>query len=376
MTDDLRRTTRPGRGALALGLVLIVWLVLPSVAQAQTVTLDPTSGPGGTTVTVEGFGFQPNEVVEVSFAGQSLGVTEADPEGFARITGTIPDGVPAGSHPLDVTGSMGSSSQFSFEVTEVAVAEPSPSEDSGQNEGSPQDGGTATDDGATIDEGGTAGGDTLVDDDSGSSTALGLFIGILVVLFAGLMFMPAGRGPIPTLLLFGLFGSIWDWIFGKKPSGPVQIGPCPHNHWVRTAAGSRISIKAVERSGDGSNCVWTVTMVELNYWFNSGYECTLYIGHPEAHLLAATPTLRDPAAPVNNIEIVREWELEIPDPNCTMGEGLVRDEAQRRYARGPARVAVGTGGGSGGSQPLNLAPCKVCGEPRGNQSPCPHCGMD
>jgi hypothetical protein len=41
-----------------------------------------------------------------------------------------------------------------------------------------------------------------------------------------------------------------------------------------------------------------------------------------------------------------------------------------------------TGGGTqtgNQTQTTNLladAPCKVCGEPRGNVSPCPHCGMD
>lgn len=29
-----------------------------------------------------------------------------------------------------------------------------------------------------------------------------------------------------------------------------------------------------------------------------------------------------------------------------------------------------------GSEEGALAPCSVCGEPRGDASPCPHCGMD
>jgi hypothetical protein len=39
----------------------------------------------------------------------------------------------------------------------------------------------------------------------------------------------------------------------------------------------------------------------------------------------------------------------------------------------------GNNGNGGSSTTTNLladAPCKVCGEPRGNVSPCPHCGMD
>ena len=32
---------------------------------------------------------------------------------------------------------------------------------------------------------------------------------------------------------------------------------------------------------------------------------------------------------------------------------------------------------SGGPTPgINEAPCRICGEPRGNISPCPHCGME
>lgn len=30
----------------------------------------------------------------------------------------------------------------------------------------------------------------------------------------------------------------------------------------------------------------------------------------------------------------------------------------------------------GGGSQVNQAPCNVCGEPRGNANPCPHCGMD
>lgn len=31
---------------------------------------------------------------------------------------------------------------------------------------------------------------------------------------------------------------------------------------------------------------------------------------------------------------------------------------------------------SGQPKPPPLAPCSTCGEPRGNKTPCPHCGMD
>lgn len=37
-------------------------------------------------------------------------------------------------------------------------------------------------------------------------------------------------------------------------------------------------------------------------------------------------------------------------------------------------VQIAEDGGGGGS--VARTPCKVCGEPRGPVSPCPHCGMD
>lgn len=49
----------------------------------------------------------------------------------------------------------------------------------------------------------------------------------------------------------------------------------------------------------------------------------------------------------------------------------------------PPQITNANGGNGsnqngGQTQQTNLldAPCKVCGEPRGNVSPCPHCGMD
>jgi hypothetical protein len=44
-------------------------------------------------------------------------------------------------------------------------------------------------------------------------------------------------------------------------------------------------------------------------------------------------------------------------------------------------TSTGTGSmssttGVQGAEKGNLEPCAICGEPRGDQTPCPHCGMD
>jgi hypothetical protein len=49
-------------------------------------------------------------------------------------------------------------------------------------------------------------------------------------------------------------------------------------------------------------------------------------------------------------------------------------ESPQGQAAGGGVQEVDDGGG-GGTQ-VRKAPCKVCGEPRGNANPCPHCGMD
>jgi hypothetical protein len=41
----------------------------------------------------------------------------------------------------------------------------------------------------------------------------------------------------------------------------------------------------------------------------------------------------------------------------------------------PSQVSQGHGT-QPPAQPEKLAPCPICGEPRGNAHPCPHCGMD
>jgi hypothetical protein len=375
----MRMRDRP-RSFRRVGLALIgaVIAVAPlTVAQAQTATFDPTSGPPGTTVTAEAFGFQPDEVVELRFAGETLATGEADPEGFVRLTGTVPQGVPAGSHPMTVVGAEGTGPTTMFQVTEAA-ADPTPAESSA-DQGSGDQGGTGEQDAGETREQRRPGAAAAASEED-TSAWVDLLVGLLVVILGGALLMPASRGPVflPPEVLF--IGWLWDALFGdKEPTGPVAVGPCPVYDWVRTAAGSLIRVTKVEKTGTSAPCKWTVDMEELHYYYRNGHACTLTAGHTEPHLFAQVAGIRDPAPPQNYIDRVRTWDIEIVDEHCTKGSGGVRHEAEQRYRRQQNRVMAGPGGvtpGQGGTDPLNQAPCKVCGEPRGNKSPCPHCGMD
>lgn len=44
--------------------------------------------------------------------------------------------------------------------------------------------------------------------------------------------------------------------------------------------------------------------------------------------------------------------------------------------QGQAGGGIQEASNPGGSQVRQPAPCRVCGEPRGDVTPCPHCGME
>lgn len=75
----------------------------------------------------------------------------------------------------------------------------------------------------------------------------------------------------------------------------------------------------------------------------------------------------------------RHENLLQPEPRqpanpLTGGGEETRREDLRRGQQQPAQPAGG--GQSQQTDLLRAAPCPVCDEPRGNQSPCPHCGID
>jgi hypothetical protein len=75
-----------------LALALVTMMVLPAWAQAPTLTISPTSGPDGTTITYHGTGYTPNGPVSVLLTGDGLIVdeTEADANGAIHGTFTAP----------------------------------------------------------------------------------------------------------------------------------------------------------------------------------------------------------------------------------------------------------------------------------------------
>jgi hypothetical protein len=89
------------------------------------ITIDPTSGPGGTRVTVNGTGYEPNEVVDIfwdsTFTGLNLGNVTANGSGGFSITITVPD-ASDGKHLIIGKGrSSGEKPSRSFMVSSTVV---------------------------------------------------------------------------------------------------------------------------------------------------------------------------------------------------------------------------------------------------------------
>jgi hypothetical protein len=75
-------------------LVVLAWalatvFVLPAWAQAPTLTISPTSGPDGTTITYHGTGYTPNGQVSVLFTGDGLIHDQAEADANGAIHGTF-----------------------------------------------------------------------------------------------------------------------------------------------------------------------------------------------------------------------------------------------------------------------------------------------
>ncbi len=115
-----------------LAIVLAVLAITTSVftlgagtASAQTmptVSFNPTEAPAGSAIGVDGSGFQPFEVVEINYGGTTIGIGAADPNGSFSTTSTIDPSMPAGAHPMDFVGDLGSSHGVHYTVT----AQPTP----------------------------------------------------------------------------------------------------------------------------------------------------------------------------------------------------------------------------------------------------------
>lgn len=106
------------RTIIALSISLgVMALASPARAQSEaTVMVDPDPAPAGEVVTITAYGFAPGEHVIVDFGGQTIGSGYADDEGAFESLGVVPADMPAGGHPLEVSGDLGSYGGFELTV--------------------------------------------------------------------------------------------------------------------------------------------------------------------------------------------------------------------------------------------------------------------
>lgn len=119
-------------GNMGASITLSYTILAPVYVPSPAVQVDPSQAYSGDVVSITGSGFGQGEVVEVNFAGvtiaNAIAVRDAmDPDGKFQVTATLPTMVPAGAHPMDIDGNMGSSVTLSYPIlAPVAVATPTP----------------------------------------------------------------------------------------------------------------------------------------------------------------------------------------------------------------------------------------------------------
>src|SRR2546428_11321836 len=124
----------------SLLVLLIVILSIPAVSESNnmipqasslqllsTISLDPTSGPAGTTVTITGSLFLPGSVVTISYDGTAVATTPAtittDLSGGFSATFTVPAST-AGSHTVSAKDAASNSASAQFTVTATIPSAP------------------------------------------------------------------------------------------------------------------------------------------------------------------------------------------------------------------------------------------------------------
>ena len=111
----------------ALVVVGALGLAVSTVAaQTPTVQVSPTTAEAGQPITVSGFGFASGEAVDVALAGVLIAAGVADDNGMLEVTGAVPEGLPAGMHPLTLSGSAGAMAELVFEVLAAPEETPTP----------------------------------------------------------------------------------------------------------------------------------------------------------------------------------------------------------------------------------------------------------
>ncbi|MBI4186058.1 MAG: IPT/TIG domain-containing protein [Chloroflexi bacterium] len=84
--------------ALAFALMAVTIPALPALA--ATLTLSPTSGPPGTTVTVTGDGFTPGNTIGIDFRGRTMVYVTGSPIGRISTSFVVPADAPGGNQPV------------------------------------------------------------------------------------------------------------------------------------------------------------------------------------------------------------------------------------------------------------------------------------
>jgi hypothetical protein len=108
--------------ALALTVVLAVGARRVDALQQGVSTITPLNDPvdAGDWVDVVGDGFEPGEFVSLDFGGWTIANTVAAADGTFFASGMVDSTMPAGAHPLDANGDMGSWATTSLTVTAPA----------------------------------------------------------------------------------------------------------------------------------------------------------------------------------------------------------------------------------------------------------------
>lgn len=356
-----RRRPSTARTAASLTVAFIASVSLglqPAAAQQPEVTFDPTSGPSGTVVTAEGFGFEPGEAVRMIFGEVELASGAADEEGFARLAGEIPEGFETGSHEISIERADGSRVSSMFEVT--PSPEPPPPSETQEPSPATTPTSTPTQVEPTITPSAVA---SPIEEGSDSSATLLLWIllACLVLLIVVLLIVRKKQPVVMASILP-------DWLRRLFGGGTRQRGPCRTEERRKIDQGSYVANTPPKRSGGPQeNCTWTMHLERRRRYYYQVSSCTLQEGHRGDHVYPARHERNDPASgPPFEESIGDPWVETYEDPTCSAGAAMVTEILLAPH-RPPAPPADPT--------PPPPKPCRVCGEPRGDAATCPHCGM-
>lgn len=126
------RTSVPRNLALVIASALVVLAIVLAgglaTARAQTASVEITPETGaepGQLIIVSGFGFQDGETVSVDFGGTTIATVVVNGGGAFQLGAGVPVDIPPGTHPMEVTGDLGSAVTLEYEVLESS-ATPAP----------------------------------------------------------------------------------------------------------------------------------------------------------------------------------------------------------------------------------------------------------